>query len=413
MLPELSLLGLASAIGLGLLIGVVRERAQPDPNLSVAGIRTHLMLALAGALGTALGTAVLVAVLLLTGALAVASYLKSAEHDPGLTGEVAMPVTVLLAALAQLQPALAGGLSVVVAGALFLKRPLHHLVRERVSEQELQDALLLAAAALVVLPLLPETAADPWGALVPARLWRLVVLILSVGMAGHLALRLVGARWGLPLAGFLSGFASSTAAIAGFGQRARAEPDHVPAAAAGALFANFGSYVLFCGLIAGVAPSLLDLLFWPLLLAGAAMLAAALLGVLRHESISSLPADRTPRAFRLSHALMLAGLMGVVLLISAWLQRWFGAAGVVAAASAVALVEVHAAGASLAQLAATGQLDLSSAAWGVVVLLAVSALAKGVIAFISGGRPYGWRVASGLAAAPLVAALGFFIITFQ
>ena len=148
MLPELSLLGLASAIGLGLLIGVVRERAQPDPNHSVAGIRTHLMLALAGTLGAALGTSVLVVVLLLTGALAVASYVKSADRDPGLTGEVAMPVTALLAALAQAQPALAGGLSVIVAGALFLKRPLHQLVRERLSEQELQDALLLAAAAL-------------------------------------------------------------------------------------------------------------------------------------------------------------------------------------------------------------------------------------------------------------------------
>ena len=410
MLPELSLLGLASAIGLGLLIGVVRERAQPDPSHSVAGIRTHLMLALAGVVGASLGTAVLAVILLLTGALAVASYLKSAERDPGLTGEVAMPVTSLLAALAQSQPALAGGLSVVVAGALFLKQPLHNLVRERISEQELQDALLLAAAALVVLPLLPETAADPWGALVPARLWRLVVLIMSVGMAGHLALRLVGARWGLPLAGFLSGFASSTAAIAGFGYRARAEPDHVPAAAAGALFANFGSYVLFCGLIAAVAPALLHMLQWPLLLAGAALLAAALPGVLRHETVSNLPADRTPRSFRLSHALLLAGLMGVVLLVSAWLQHWFGAAGVVAAAGAVALVEVHAAGASLAQLAATGQLELSSAGWGVVVLLAVSALAKGGIAFISGGRPYGWRVASGLAAAPLVAALSHFLI---
>jgi uncharacterized membrane protein (DUF4010 family) len=405
MLPELSLLGLASAIGLGLLIGVVRERAHPDPSHSVAGIRTHLMLALAGTLGAALGTVVLAVVLLLTGALAVASYLKSADRDPGLTGEVAMPVTALLAALAQSQPALAGGLSVVVAGALFLKQPLHQLVRERLSEQELKDALLLAAAALVVLPLLPETAVDPWGVLVPARLWRLVVLILAVGMAGHMALQMVGARWGLPMAGFLSGFASSTAAIAGFGHRAREEPHHIPAAAAGALFANLGSFVLFCGLIAGVAPALFHVLLWPLLAAGVAMLGAAMLGVLRHEPVTSLPVERTPRAFRLSHALLLAALMGVALLISAWLRNGFGAAGVVAAASAVALVEVHAAAASLAQLASTGQLDPAPAAWGVVLLLAVSALAKAATALVSGGRAYGWRVAAGLIAAPLLAAI--------
>jgi len=410
MLPELSLLGLASAIGLGLLIGVVRERAQPDPNHSVAGIRTHLMLALAGTLGAALGTPVLVVVLLLTGALAVASYLKSADRDPGLTGEVAMPVTALLAALAQAQPALAGGLSVIVAGALFLKRPLHQLVRERLSEQELQDALLLAAAALVVLPLLPTHAVDPWGVLVPFRLWRLVVLILAVGMAGHVALRLVGARWGLPLAGFLSGFASSTAAVVGFGHRAREEPDHIPAAAAGALFANLGSYVLFCGLVAGVAPPLFQQLRWPLLLAGGVLLLASLLGALRHETVNNLPVGRTPRAFRLSHALVLALLMGVLLVLSAWLQRWFGAAGVVAAAAAVALVEVHAAAASLAQLANAGQLDLMAAGWGVVLLLVVSALAKSATAFISGGWAYGWRVTSGLVAVPVTAAASHFLI---
>ncbi len=56
----ISLDGLASAIGLGLLIGAVRERAQADPKHSVAGVRTHLMAALAGAVGAALGTAVLV-----------------------------------------------------------------------------------------------------------------------------------------------------------------------------------------------------------------------------------------------------------------------------------------------------------------------------------------------------------------
>ena len=120
----------------------------------------------------------------------------------------------------------------------FAKQPLHVLVREKLSEQELHDGLLLAGAALVVLPLLPDGPVDPWGVLVPSRLWRLVVLILAVGMAGHIALRMVGARWGLPLAGFFAGFASSTAAVAGFGQRARAEATHVSSAASAALFAR-------------------------------------------------------------------------------------------------------------------------------------------------------------------------------
>jgi len=412
MAPELSVYPLASAIGLGLLIGIVRERAQPDPRHSVAGIRTHLMVALSGALGAVLGTAVLVVVILLTGALAIASYLRSPDQDPGLTGEFALPVTALLAALAQTHPGLAAGLGVIVAAALFAKQPLHQLVRERLSEQEVQDALLLAAAALVVLPLLPDKAVDPWGVLVPARLWRLAVMILAVGMAGHVLYRLVGARWGLPLAGFLSGFASSTAAVAGFGHRARAEPAQAAAAAAGALFASVGSLALLAALIAAAAPALLRAVAVPLCCAGLGLMVMGGRGVLHPANSPEQPRTGTGRAFRLSHAVLLAGLMGLLLLISHWVQERFGSSGMLAAAGAVAVVEIHAAGASLAQLVAGEQLSIDAGCWGVVLLLLTSAAGKSGVAFASGGSRYGWRVSAGLVAAPLFAALSLLAMKY-
>jgi len=401
---SISLQALASAVGLGLLIGAVRERAQTDPASAVAGVRTHLLVALAGTLGAALGTAVLVAVLLLIGALMVASYVRN-EGDPGLTGEVALPVTALLAALAHTHPGLAAGIAVVVAGALFAKQPLHELVREKLSERELRDGLLLAGAALVVLPLLPDEPVDPWGVLVPSRLWRMVVLILAVGMMGHIALRAAGARWGLPLAGFLAGFASSTAAVAGFGQRARAEVGHAAPAASAALFANLGSLLLFAGVVGAGAPRLLSLVALPLGAAAMTLLLCAVGGIWRRESLDALPQGGKARVFHLSHALLLAGLMAVLLLGSTLLQRYFGSAGVMAAAAAVAMVEVQAAAASLAQLAANGQLTLVAAGWGLVLLVFMAGVAKSALAFASGGARYGGRVATGLAAAAAAMAL--------
>jgi uncharacterized membrane protein (DUF4010 family) len=406
----ISFSALASAIGIGLLIGAVRERAQADDGQSVAGVRTHLLIALAGTLGAALGTAVLVAVLLLVGALAVASYVRSGADDTGLTGEVALPVTALIAALAHSHPGLAAGIAVVVAGALFAKRPLHELVREKLSEQELRDGLLLAGAAMVVLPLLPSEPVDPWGVLVPASLWRMVVLILAVGMAGHLALRAIGARWGLPLAGFLSGFASSTAAVAGFGQRSRAESGHTAAAASGALFANLGSLSLFAGVVGTGAPSLLRHAALPLIAGALVLLGCALAGVLRQEGLRSLPEGGRAQAFHIGHALLLVGIMALLLLVSAFLQRQFGSAGVIAAAAAVALVEVHAAAASIAQLSAQQQLDLQLAAWGLVLLVLAASVAKSVLAFVSGGPAYGWRVAAGLMAVPAAMALVLLLV---
>jgi uncharacterized membrane protein (DUF4010 family) len=405
----ISLHALASAVGIGLLIGAVRERAQSDPENSVAGVRTHLLVALTGTIGAALGTAVLVTALVLIGALTVASYLRQGG-DPGLTGEVALPVTALLAALAHSHPGLAAGIAVLVAGALFAKRPLHELVRERLSEEELRDGLLLAGAALVVLPLLPDEPVDPWGVLVPSSLWRLVVLILAVGMAGHVALRSVGARFGLPLAGFLAGFASSTAAVLGFGQRARAEALHTGPAAAAALFANLGSLALFAGVIGAGAPQLLQQAALPLAAAGVFLLLFAVAGVLRKESLDALPAGGKARAFHFSHALLLVGLMALLLLASALLQSRFGSAGVMLAAAAVALVEVHAAAASLTQLAAQGQLPLVEAGWGLVLLVLVASIAKTGLAFFSGGPRYGWRVAAGLLGATAAMAITMLLL---
>jgi uncharacterized membrane protein (DUF4010 family) len=126
------------------------------------------------------------------------------------------------------------------------------------------------------------------------------------------------------------------------------------------------------------------------------LLLAAVLGAKRANRGATLPEEGRSHAFRVSHALVLAGAMGVLLLVSALLQRQFGSTGVLFASAAVALAELHAAAASLAQLAADSQLPLHTASWGLVLMLLVSALAKSVLAFVSGGTSYGWRVAAGL-----------------
>ena len=388
--------GLLSALAIGLLIGVVRERAHAGERAAVAGVRTHAVVAIAAAVAALLGTAVLAALLLVVGALALAAYLHTRHDDPGLTGEVALPATALLAAYAQSEPALAAGLGVLVAGLLFAKRPLQAFARQVVSERELQDALLLAAAALIVLPLLPDTAVDPWGVLVPSALWKLVVLVMAVGMLGHVALRSVGARWGLPVAGFFSGFASSTAAVAGFGERSRAEAALTGVSAAAALLANLASLALFAGVIGTAAPPLLRASAWPLAAAAAVLVISAALGLRKPGASHALPKAPPARAFRLSHALLLAAVIAAVLLLSAWMRHLFGDAGALVTAVLVALAELHAAAASVAQLSQAGDLSLEHARWGVVGLLAASAAAKTVLAFASGNRRYALHVGAGL-----------------
>src|SRR5690606_8701572 len=145
---------LGTALGLGLLVGAVRERRRPEPAV-VAGLRTHALAALSGAVALLLGLGVFAVVVALSGVLAALSDRQSQGQDPGLTGEVALVLTTLLGGLAVPMPALAGALGVVVAALLYAKAPLHRITRDLLSERELQDGLVLLASALVVLPLVP------------------------------------------------------------------------------------------------------------------------------------------------------------------------------------------------------------------------------------------------------------------
>jgi Predicted membrane protein len=79
---------------------------------------------------------------------------------------------------------------------------------------------LLAAAALVVLPLLPDQPIAWLAGLNLHTLWLLAVLVMAIQSVGHVAVRAFGSQRGLALSGLAGGFVSSTATIASMAQRA-------------------------------------------------------------------------------------------------------------------------------------------------------------------------------------------------
>src|SRR3989344_4120774 len=81
--------------------------------------------------------------------------------------------------------------------------------------------VVLAAGALVLLPLLPAEPIAWLGHLSPRRVLMLVLVILLRQAASHLGQRLLGARAGVPMTGLLGGFVSSTATISALGSQAR------------------------------------------------------------------------------------------------------------------------------------------------------------------------------------------------
>lgn len=395
MIDEATLKSLLTALGIGLLIGVVRERRR-DPDAAEAGIRTHTLISILGAVTWNLGTAPFVTTLVIVGAFAVTSYLKTADQDPGLTGEVSMVLTFILATMAQEKLELASALAVFCAIFIQAKTFLHRVGRELITEQELGDALLLSAAALIIMPLLPDGAMDPWGVLKPTTVWRIVVLIMAIGMLGHVARRALGTRLGLPLAGFFSGFASSTAAIAGLGQKGKHDPGSVSMLSAAALLANLSSLLLFGGVLATVSPELLRSMLVPIGFGCLALGVCAGILLFRQRHKSSDLETTSGRAFKLSQAFLIALLISGVSLLAAWLNQLYGGTGALVANVIAATAELHAAAASLGQLSSTGAIEANVAEWGIIAVLSSSAVAKIFLAYFSGGRKYCLQIAVGL-----------------
>lgn len=392
------------SLGVGLLVGVASERREPARRSS-AGVRTHALTALLGCMAWSLGSEAFVAAMLLVGALTVAAYWHSARRDPGLTGEVALLFSLTLGALSHQSAATAAALGVLCALLVHSKGLLQRWSRELLREHELRDGLLLAAAALVVMPLLPQQPVDPWGVLRLPTLWRLVVLVMAVGMLGHVLTRALGARRGQPVAGFFSGFASSTAAVVHFGQSTRSAGQPWTAACACAMLSQLASLGLLAAVLGAASMPLLMAMLVPLAAAALCLAAAAALCLWRAPAQAAPVQAQAAKAFTLSQALLLAALMALVALLATWLQHLFGNAGVLAAAGIAALAEAHAAAASMAQLHASGSLSLAMAQWGCVAVLAASTLAKSVLAFVVGGWRYGMGVGLGLLSMSAAAAL--------
>ncbi|MGJ4932096.1 MgtC/SapB family protein [Bradyrhizobium sp. HKCCYLS2038] len=392
------LLGIIVALGIGLLIGLERERRKGEgPDRAPAGLRTFAAASLAGAIGMFIGGKLLLAVVTAgVMVLTAVAYLRSRSEDPGLTTEMALILTVLLGGLATEQAALAAGIAVVLAVLLAARPALHGFVRAVLSESELKDGLIFAAATLVVLPLLPDQPIGPFGALKLRAIWTLVVLMMAIGATGHVAMRLLGARGGLAVSGFASGFVSSTATIGAMGARARKAPELAGAAAAGATLSTLATIVQLGAVLAATSLSGFYALLGPLLCAGAA---AAIYGAiftvagLRPTGAADLPLGR---AFSLKGALLLAVTISAVLVLSAGLREAFGETGLVLSAVVAGLADTHAPAAAAAALVASGKIGAADAVAPVLAALSANTISKIVVAWTSGGSSFALRLIPGL-----------------
>ncbi len=390
--PELAgpVQAFATALGIGLLVGMERER-RPE---SAAGLRTFALVSMLGCLFALLSDKTGGPWLLLTGLLVIAGAMiasnfsaRQEEQYRGFTTEAAIIVTYGLgAAVWSGYATLAVMLAIATTVLLYFKAELSRFSR-RMTPKDINSILQFAVLSLVVLPILPSQDYGPYGALNPRQIWWMVVLISGLALAGYLALRIIGARHGAALLGIFGGLASSTATTMMFSRHARDHVHLVRMAAIVILIANL-MVMIRLGVVAGVvAPTLVGeiaVVFACGLVPG---LALTLHGWKILNAGGELPMPSVKNPTELKTAISFGLLYAIVLLASAWLQDIAGNRGLYVVALASGLTDADASVLSALRLYNLEKVPAGHAVTAVTLALMANLTFKvGLVVSIGGGQ---------------------------
>ena len=200
---------------------------------------------------------------------------------------------------------------------------MHRFVRDVLTQTELKSALIFAAATLVVWPVIPDHYLGPFDAINLRSVWSIVILIMAISACGYIAVRALGSRYGLPAAGFASGFVSSSATIAAMGAKVIAEPGLLGPAIAAAVLSTVATVAQISIVVAATSSETLVALAVPLSCAGLAAVAYGLLFAFNHSEKHPDAPVNAGEAFSFKSALLLAAILSLVLVAAAALRTWF------------------------------------------------------------------------------------------
>ncbi|RZU45291.1 uncharacterized membrane protein (DUF4010 family) [Fluviicoccus keumensis] len=378
---------LAVAIGLGLLVGLQRERAAAE----VAGIRTFPLITVSGTLSGLLaehfgGWILGAGIASMTALVISASIIKQRKsYDPGLTTEVAGLVMYCLGAYLCIGSM---GIAVVLGGLvavlLQLKDYLHESVR-KMGDHDIHAIMRFTAIALVILPLLPDENFGPYSVLNPFDIWRMVVIIVGISLFGYAAYKLFRETAGTLLAGLIGGLISSTATTVSYARRTKGAPEASSLAALAIMLASTVAFLRITLVFTVIAPKQAVALTPPLLVMFLLMsVISALMYFQRSGEATEMPEQENPT--ELGSAIFFGALYAGILLAVAATRDYLGESGLYLIATISGLTDVDAITLSTGRLVSQTLLEPETG-WRLVLTAAISNLAfKAAATAILGDR---------------------------
>ncbi|MEX2049562.1 MAG: MgtC/SapB family protein [Gemmatimonadota bacterium] len=363
------------ALGIGLLVGLQKERAESP----LAGLKTFALVSVFGAVSAILaaqtGPWILAAGLLAVTAMLVTGnimMMMKGDLNPGQTTEVAMVLTFLIGALVVTGPReVAIVLGATVAMLLHLREELKSWVA-KLSRSDVRAIMQFVVISLIVLPVLPDRTYGPYDVLNPRQIWWMVVLIVGLNLLGYAAFRMFGARAGTALAGLLGGVVSSTATTMGYARQTKRSDAKTRTAVVIVWIASGVVFVRILLEVGAVAPSFLPVAAGPMAVMLLFFVSAA--GAMWRSTNSAGESPLEPgNPSELKPALLFGLLYAAVILAVAAARDLLGTAGLFAAAAVSGLTDIDAITLSTAHLVATDVVDASTG-WRLIMVAAMSNL---------------------------------------
>jgi len=385
-----------AALLIGLLVGLQREYAhlqQEQEEKSFGGTRTFALLGLVGCTAAFVAEQlesplVFVAIVAIIGGLIMIAYVSTArEGSIGMTTEAAAVTTLLAGAICFWgELAIAAALAVAMTVLLELKLQTKMLVRN-ITHADVYATLTFAVITLIILPVLPSRGygPPPFNILVPYNIWLMVVFISGISFLGYLLIKIIGARRGVGLTGLLGGLASSTAVTLSFSQRSRGTAGLERPFAIAILLAWSVMFARVMVEVAVINQALLRIVWIPMTAALVVSAAYCIYLYRTQPSGKQEEQDMFKNPFELGPALTFGLIYAVILLAANTARLYLGNTGIYLSSIASGLADVDAITLSLAKLSRdTQDLDLHTAARGIVLAAVSNTLVKGGIVLSMG-----------------------------
>ncbi|MBX4956547.1 MgtC/SapB family protein [Rhizobium lentis] len=404
---------LSLALAIGILVGIERgwREREAAPGKRVAGIRTYGLSSFLGGFcgflqpitGPILPTAIFV--FFCVTILGFSRMQALRERDYSATAVIAAITVFALGFGAVVADMTATAASAVAMTALLAARePLHGFLR-KLTWLELRAALILLTMTVVILPILPNEAVDPWQMINPFELWMLTIFVGAVSFAGYVMIRLTDTRAGLLLTGACGGIVSSTALTLSFARQSKQTTALSPLLSAGAMMAgavSLSRVLLICGVIAPAVLMELAALLGP-----AAAVFAISGGVAGFSPRSGDSPDFSPKnPLEVMVVLRFALLLAAVTIVTRAALEFFGMQSLVAVAFITGLGDLDAITLSIAKLPSVPP---DAAARAIAVAALANLLAKVGLAASAGSLGYVVRLAIVTGIAVLAGAAGSFL----